>query len=101
MAALTTAEGALPAYSHRCSPKKFTQHQLFACLVLKSFLKTDYRGIAGHLTDYLSLIEALGLKEVPHYTTLQKAAQQLLASAPAKRLLDVTVRPSQESIGAC
>ncbi len=32
---------ASPLYSHRNSPKKFTQHQLFAGLVLKSFLKTD------------------------------------------------------------
>jgi hypothetical protein len=37
LAALATAQRALPLYSHRCSPKKFTQHQLFACLVLKSF----------------------------------------------------------------
>jgi hypothetical protein len=35
---------ALLLYSHRNSPKKFTQHQLFACLVLKNFLRTDYRG---------------------------------------------------------
>jgi hypothetical protein len=91
LAALATAEESLPAYSHRCSPRKFTQHQLFACLVLKSFLKTDYRGIVAHLIDCPSLVEALGLKKVPHYTTLQKAAQRLLASLPAKRLLDATV----------
>jgi hypothetical protein len=92
LAALATAEESLPTYSHRCSPKKFTQHQLFACLVLKSFLKTDYRGIVAHLMDCPSLVKALGLKEVPHYTTLQKATRRLLASAPAKRLLDTTVR---------
>ncbi len=51
LAALTTAERALPLYSHRHSPKKFTQHQLLACLVLKSFLKTDYRGVVAHLAD--------------------------------------------------
>ena len=44
MTAYVTAQRALPAYAHRFSPKKFTQHQLFACLVLKEFLKTDYRG---------------------------------------------------------
>src|SRR6201999_2380023 len=42
-------------------------------------------------TDCPSLVEALGLKEVPHYTTLQKAARRLLASTPARRLLDATV----------
>jgi hypothetical protein len=45
-AALAVATAALPAYAHRTSPKKFTQPQLFACLVLKTFFKTDYRGIA-------------------------------------------------------
>ena len=91
MAALATAKRSLPSYSHRCSPKKFTQHQLFACLVLKSFLKTDYRGVVAHLTDCPSLVDSLGLNEVPHYTTLQKAAGRLLASTPARRLLDATV----------
>jgi hypothetical protein len=92
LVALATAEQALPLYSHRNSPKKFTQHQLFACLVLKSFLKTDYRGLVAHLADCPSLVETLGLSAVPHFTTLQKAARRLLAGAPAKRLLDATVR---------
>jgi Transposase DDE domain len=92
LAALATAKQALPLYSHRNSPKKFTQHQLFACLVLKSFLKTDYRGLVAHLADCPSLVETLELASLPHYTTLQKAARRLLAAAPAKRLLDATVR---------
>jgi hypothetical protein len=92
LAALATAKRALPLYSHRNSPKKFTQHQLFACLVLKSFLKTDYRGVVAHLADCPSLTEALALARVPHYTTLQKAARRLLAATPARHLLDATVR---------
>jgi len=92
LAALATAREALPLYSHRHSPKKFTQHQLFACLVLKCFLKTDYRGVVAHLTDCSSLVETLGLISVPHYTTLQKAARRLLTAASARRLLDATVR---------
>jgi hypothetical protein len=91
-AALDVAKQSLPAYSHRCSPKKFTQHQLFACLVLKNFLKTDYRGVTAQLQDCSSLQEILGLQQVPHYTTLQKAARRLLLSASAKKLLDATVR---------
>lgn len=90
-AALDVAEQSLPLYSHRCSPKKFTQHQLFACLVLKNFLKTDYRGVTAQLQDCSSLQEVLGLQHVPHYTTLQKAARRLLASVGAKKLLDATV----------
>jgi hypothetical protein len=91
-AALDIAKQVYPAYSHRNSPKKFTQHQLFACLVLKNFLKTDYRGVTDLLQDCYSLQELLGLEHVPHYTTLQKAARRLLLSASAKKLLDATVR---------
>ena len=65
---------------------------MFACLVLKNFLKTDYRGIVGHLKDSVSLRDTLKLNQVPHYTTLQKAARRLLASAPARKLLDETVK---------
>jgi hypothetical protein len=91
-AALATARRALPQYSHRNSPKKFTQHQLFACLVLKNFLQTDYRGIAGQLRDSADLRATLELKLVPHFTTLHKAARRLLISAKARKLLDATVR---------
>jgi len=88
--ALAVARRAWPAYSHRNSPKKFTQHQLFACLVLKNFLKADYRGVVAHLRDAPSLAEAIDLQHVPHFTTLQKAAARLLVSADARRLLDST-----------
>ncbi len=80
--AYATAQRALPAYAHRFSPKKFTQHQLFACLVLKEFLKTDYRGVVGVLADCPDLCAAIELENVPHYTTLQKAADRLLKKTP-------------------
>ena len=62
--ALKAAQQAFPAYSHEFSPKKFTQHQLFACLVLKSFLKTDYRGVVEHLKDCPALAESVGFGDV-------------------------------------
>jgi hypothetical protein len=82
----------LPKYAHKNSPKKFTQHQLFACLALKNFLRTDYRGVVAHLEDNPSLMGFLALRRVPHFTTLQKASRRLLASANAQRLLDATTR---------
>lgn len=91
-AALAAARQVLPFYTHPNSPKKFTQHQLFACLVLKNFLKTDYRGVVAHLADNPSLLELMGLKHVPHFTTLQKASRHLLASAPVRRVLHNTIR---------
>jgi hypothetical protein len=92
LAAHAVASESLPAYSHIYSPKKFTQHQLFACLVLKGFLKTDYRGLVAHLKDCPSLTEAIHLTKVPHYTTVQKAAHRLLAAPQARRLLATTIR---------
>jgi len=91
-AALESAQRVLPFYTHLNSPKKFTQHQLFACLVLKNFLKTDYRGVVAHLRDHPKLREVLRLKSVPHFTTLQKASQRLLAAKPVRRLLESTIR---------
>jgi hypothetical protein len=85
------AKAVLPKYSHRSSPKKFTQHQLFACLVLKAFLKTDYRGLVAHLQDSPDWCEAVELAEVPHFTTFQKAARRLLRIQPVAGLLDETV----------
>ena len=90
--ALEVAKQSLPEYSHEFSPKKFTQHQLFACLVLKSFLKTDYRGVVEHLSDCKSLCEAIGLKRVPHFTTLQKAARRLLKRKEFNELLEATLK---------
>ena len=91
-AAHAMARDALPEYAHRNSPKKFTQHQLFACLVLKAFHKTDYRGIEGILTDSPTLCAAIGMREVPHFTTLQKAERRLLHATAASALLDATIR---------
>jgi hypothetical protein len=90
--ALAAGEMALPAYSHPCSPRKFTQPQLFACLALKAFFKTDYRGVVAILSDCADLVAALGLECVPHFTTLHKACERLLCFGPAQDLLRATVR---------
>jgi hypothetical protein len=79
------AQRALPRFAHRYSPKKFTQHQLFACLTLKEFLKLDYRGVMQLLIDSPDLCGVIGLADVPHWTTLQKAADRLLKKTPLKR----------------
>ncbi len=91
LVAYNAACNALPAYSHRFSPKKFTQHQLVACLVLKEFLRTDYRGLAEHLADHPELARLIHLEVVPHFTTFQKAADRLLRATPARMLLDAVL----------
>jgi hypothetical protein len=92
-----TAIEALPAYAHRFSPKKFTQPQLFACLVLKEFSNTDYRGVVALLVDSPELRRQIALAVVPHFTTLQKAARRLLRVPPARRLLAATLRRARRT----
>ncbi len=86
----------VPAYS----PQKFTQPQLFVCLVLKIFFKTDYRGIVAVLNDSPDLCECFDLTSVPHFTTLQKASQRLLRLKVAKSLLHSTVEQSAIDLAA-
>jgi hypothetical protein len=76
--ALALARDAIPPYSSKFSRQDFTQHQLFALLALKTFFKTDYRGVVQMLVDFRELREDLGLDQPPHYSTLCKAEQRLL-----------------------
>lgn len=76
--ALAVARDALPAYSCPTSRKDFTAHQVFAVLALKTFLKTDYRGVTQFLADFAEIRDDLGLAKVPHYSTLCYAAARLL-----------------------
>jgi hypothetical protein len=96
--ALAAGQKTLAAYSHRLAPKKYTQPQLFACLVLKSFFRTDYRGMVALLRDLPQLQQSLGLSSVPHYTTLQKACARLLRQACCDQLLSATLGLAQPRI---
>ena len=82
----------LRPYAHRFSPKKFTQPQLFAALVLKEFLQFDYRKLSLFFRDAAEFRAVIGLHKVPHFTTFQKAARRLMAYPRARRLLGTTIR---------
>ena len=99
-AAYRIAKSTLPPYAHRYSPQKFTQPQLFVCLVLKIFFKTDYRGIVEILNDSDGLCKCFGLTCVPHFTTLQKASKKLLRLNSANALLRSTVEQSAIDLAA-
>ena len=90
--AFKTARSVLPDYWHKFSPQKFTLPQLFACNVLRVILKTDYRSVAEFLKDCSDLRDAIGLKSVPHFTTLHKASQRLLRHTIADKLLVSTIK---------
>jgi len=90
-AALEVARAAVAAYSSARSRKDYTQHQHVALLALKLFLGTDYRGLVARVAEWSDLRAALGLAEVPHFTTLRKAHARLKkpTSTPSR------VRPSR------
>ena len=79
--ALAVGRHALPRYGHRFSRHDFTQPQLFALLALKQFLRTDYRGVVATVAEWTEVRQALGLRKLPHYSTLCYAEHRLLAGA--------------------
>ena len=59
-------------------PLKFndTIHQHLLCLCIKEIQKQSYRDCRDFLDEFDNLQEALGLTQVPHYTTPQKCLQR-------------------------
>jgi hypothetical protein len=75
VAALAMKLGArhLADYGAARSRHDFTQRQLMACLILRAYLKTTYRGVLELLSVSSNLRQALAMEDkLPHYTTLQK-----------------------------
>ena len=79
--ALAVGRAALPPHSGPRSRHDYTQPQLFALLVLRQALRTDYRGLVTLLAEWAELRRVLRLRKVPHYSTLCYAAHRLLAGA--------------------
>jgi hypothetical protein len=93
--ALRLARAGLPAYSSKYSRKDFTQHQLFAVLALKTFLKTDYRGVVATLADFAELRADLGLTKVPDHSTLCYAERRLLKRGTSSSSCCAPLRPQR------
>lgn len=91
--ALRLAQETLPPYSSVRSRKDFTQHQLFAILSLKTFLKVDYRGVVAVLKDFVELRDDLALQKVPHFSTLSYAEGRLLKGGSSSTSSKALSRP--------
>jgi hypothetical protein len=79
--ALAVGEASLPRYSGPRSRHDYTQPQLFALLALRQALGTDYRGVVTLVAEWREVRRALGLRTVPHYSTLCYAEHRLLRGA--------------------
>ena len=62
----------LPLYSNERSKRSFTQHQLLVLVVLRQLMARSYRGFIDRLSLMTVLWHRLGLRTMPHFTTLQK-----------------------------
>jgi len=79
--ALRAGQASLPPYAYPQSRHDFTQPQLFALLTLRQALRLDYRGLVTLVGEWTELRQVLGVRKVPHYSTLCYAAHRLLAGA--------------------
>ncbi len=95
--ALAVSEKAYRSYSHRFSPKIYTQPQLVACLVLREYLRLDYRAMSLLLREWSDLRDALNLTRAPHFTTLCTAARRLTARQRIERLLGQTLNLGRQA----
>jgi len=68
----------MPKFAHPFLAKDFTEHQLFAILVLRRFFKTDIQSVIERLAASAELREALGLQTIPDYATLFHAEERLV-----------------------
>src|SRR6202012_391665 len=86
----------LSDYGATRSRHDFTQRQLMACLILRAYLKTTYRGVLEFLSVSPSLREQLGFQEkLPHFTTLQKFSER----SGVLKIADAMIKSIAESAG--
>src|SRR4051794_33480619 len=66
----------LAPYGSTKSRPDFTQRQLMTSLILRTYLKSTYRGVIEQWGVSSELREALGLRKLPNYSTLKKFADR-------------------------
>lgn len=86
------ARNAIPERAHRFAPKRYTQPQLLACLLVKEYLRLDYRTAQETLEASDGLREAIGLTVVPDYSTLWRFAHDKATADVVATALAETVR---------
>lgn len=72
----------LPAYAHPSSPKKFTLPQLGCLVVGRRMTGVSYRELCKFLKQDVRIRTRLGLRAVPHHTTLFQFEKGYAAQCP-------------------
>jgi transposase len=86
----------LGSYSCGKSKKIYTQPQLMACLILKAYLKQTFRGIVDVLQNSDTLRAAIGLEQVPTFTTLQEFQKRIVTPELLDAILGQVLALCQE-----
>lgn len=97
------ASHAVPERAHRFAPQRYTQPQLLACLLVKTYLNLDYRTAQETLELSDGLRDALGLTVVPDYSTLWRFAHDKATADVFARALEETItrfKASSKQAGA-
>ena len=84
-------ESRIPLYSCKFSKKTYNQHQLLLLILFKEYIGEDYRDTVELLDLMEELKVRVQLKEVPHFTTLQKFSQRI-SSTIFNRLLNRLIK---------
>lgn len=94
------AQRVIPQYAHPKSPHRFTQPQLVACVLLAFYLRKTYRDMEQYLLSADAICQELGLAEVPHYSTLNRAFQRFRIPIleQLQRALLAELGPQEEAI---
>lgn len=66
-----------PTYTHKHSPKKFTQPQLAACVLLTFYMNMSYRDMEEWLLATDQVCQTLELSEVPDHSTLSRMYKKM------------------------
>lgn len=74
---LEAAKGVLTQYSGKYSKKDFTQPQLLTLNGLMRFDRKNYRDMPDFLEITPEIRDVIGLKKIPHHTTLHKFMQRI------------------------
>ena len=98
--ALRVAEREVPRFSHSRSPRTYTQHQLFALLAVRRYLRVDYRAMTTLASQWPELRTVIGLNRAPHYSTLCYAERRLLTEGGHGPLLQQVLERAHSAPGA-
>jgi len=74
-------------YSHRNSPKLFTQVQLLTLLALKTYTNQTYRGLLDFLKSCDAVKSRICPGHLPHYSTLKRFSDRIGADEITDQLI--------------